>query len=346
MSVLQKIIFWLQLALVFSFHSKFPANQNWECENCGDESHKELIYGMVRHAMYAELREVYLNLDHYWIDDALEPGRKVIVKNVNRNELADLKMPEHERYGVESMLSESIYVIISFAKDDNQVDALSGNVAAEIDQFLTFNPCWIPLHEPPIQLPKSTEDVSFPADFDEMPNEREYEHSLILVALPNFPYHSTCALFRRITQQQFPDECPDESSDNAVVSHLRNEGWAYGLIPLMEHFIDALHTQKVFITPRARLNDEQAKATESEQLKLTIEQQEYNFTGPWTVWADHEECDPSTLLWNPWNCHFISLSHCNKKELRDFSETSELYSVNGADCDYIDILVRLIMCLE
>jgi hypothetical protein len=39
-------------------------------------------------------------------------------------------------------------------------------------------------------------------------------------------------------------------------------------------------------------------------------------TGAWR-WADQNECDPDTYAFNPWHCHFISITGCNTPELRD-----------------------------
>ena len=89
--------------LAFLFHcssSRFvpdpkrSRNPRWICRNCEQYSHltKQQVFGLCRHAMLSESREVYLAFDHSWLDSrALQQYARVVVTIVPRNSLASLE---------------------------------------------------------------------------------------------------------------------------------------------------------------------------------------------------------------------------------------------------------------
>lgn len=258
------------------FKSKFPENANWACSNCGNLS--KIVFGLVRHAMYYESRESFLNYEHAWIDDALKIGRKVNVSLVTRDALAThvSEIPLHP----ESKATEVFHAIVSLPPFGNNSRPLEPQDAYAIDDFLSKNPCWIPLHEPPIRL------VSLPTPFQRNrpsqlrrnlyrvndnldtnsksvigdQNKRDlsenngeflkdlkhlYDYSLIFIRLPSYPYHATCSLYTLVTEKQNPLDCPAAGPGSYIVNHLGNIGWANCVHPLMEHLMDSLHNDKV-----------------------------------------------------------------------------------------------------
>jgi hypothetical protein len=95
-----------------AFQWDFPANREWECEFCDDIKDKNVIFGLIRHALYHESRETYLNFDHSWIDRLLRVNSLVNIKNIHRSKLASLKLEEHINPS-ESYNDEKYQIVIS-----------------------------------------------------------------------------------------------------------------------------------------------------------------------------------------------------------------------------------------
>ena len=201
------------------FQTKLPANQDWECQECGDESQKANIFGMVRHAMYTESREVYLNFDHSWIDNALKPRQPVTVRSIKRENLADYKMPERiDPPGRDR--DERYHVVISLPPENSENRPLTFSEAKPIENFLKLNPCWIPLHDPPVDIMKTFTPSNILDQSGTVVRSNPYEYSAIFIRMPAFPFHSTCLLYTEIAKRQYPATCPDKDSDKVHVSHL------------------------------------------------------------------------------------------------------------------------------
>ena len=231
------------------YQSGFPANQNWDCVKCGDDNSTATIFGMVRHALYTQNRDVYLPFDHSWIDTMLGTREKVVVTNVPRSELAGY---ESAQYKAANLPVDEVYqVIVSFPISDNNLNPLSYEETEVIDNFLTYNPCWIPIHEPPVKL----------GDFSDVQSGRRssiFEHTAIFVQLPSYPFYATCLFFKLVTKMQFPVQCPSPSETTTITTlkqyPLGNIGWANLIHPLYEHLRGSLRLDKLFINPRAFSN--------------------------------------------------------------------------------------------
>jgi len=305
--------FVLLLALVVGFQDDFPPNQQWECSGCpGDDGAKQRIYGMVRRAVYVESREVYLNFDHSWMERVLKTGTKVQVHHIEREKLSSISMPREEN-PPERAKDEKFQVVYSPA---SSLADLSLPEAESIDSFLMHNPCWMPLHDPPVRLPtpRGAENSSSTGSIHGVP---EYLYSAILIRLPAHGFYSTCMLFSYMTEKQNPAECPSKDKEGVMggegeisVNWLGNIGWANALHPLVEHLVGAMHNGQILLTPRAWDNGA------AKPVKVTVSGQgEVEASGPWSAWADPTECPVDTFAWNPWKCFFISLSKCNNPEL-------------------------------
>lgn len=294
----------LCVSVSHAFQTRIPANQNWECDDCGDN--KSIIFGVVRHALYSESREVYLNFDHTWMDKVLNTRENVVVKNVKRESLANYKA--HDTISSpDSDRDETYHIVVSLHPESSQNEPLSEYDADILDNFLTLNPCWIPIHEPPIYLRSNSSSVTGSS----LSQQLFFEYSVVFIRLPSFPFHSTCQLYTMISKIQNPSECPSKDSEQVQANYLGNIGWANCLHPLTEHFIDAMHNSRVFITPRAWDNGA------AKELQATVDGQEVAVSGPWQAWADPNECRKDVYAWNPWHCHFMSLSKCNTPALHD-----------------------------
>lgn len=298
------LLFALVSNLVTAFHDNFPADENWECIQCDASTHStETLYSLIRHALRHESREIYLNFDNSWMESILDSKTTTSVYFIPRDMLASTTFPAFDPPGRQS--DERFRIAITL--DSPSKGPLSQSDTESIDDFLANNPCWIPLHEPPLAI----KGLELEATNLLSKSNSIYEYSTIFVRMPAFWLHSTCLLYTDITRRQFPKDCPT-SEDAAQANWLGNIGWANCVHPLTEHFMDALHNSKLFLTPRAWDN---GAATE---ITMVVNGKDIKVSGPWEAWADPiEECPRGIYAWNPWHCHFISLSKCNNAALHD-----------------------------
>jgi hypothetical protein len=276
---------------------QFPANENWQCgAGCPLEKDQVAqIFGMIRHALYTDNREVYLNFDNSWIDKVLDTKAKVNVVGVSRDQLGgfianDYSSPDYER-------DETFQIIFSLPSGSGPYRPLSFAEGEIIDNFLTKNPCWMPIHDPPVALPGESPEVT-------AHHLGTFDYTAIFIRLPAFWLHSTCKLFTLITRKQFPEKCPEASNVKAYWTG--NIGWANCVHPIQEHLRDSLLSGKLLINPRAYDSGSfYQKEVNGKNMTLV----------PWR-WASQKECDPEIYAFNPWHCHFISITSCNTPELQ------------------------------
>jgi len=144
-----------------AFGLKYQSFENWVCIDCGQNPAMiDHIYGVVRRAMHTESRETYLNFDHSWIDEALKSAgeKKVIVQLVHREKLHRhvVTSPDTTTTTTFDEDKDHVYVVVSLpVVIPTQADAHAGlpyREALKIDQFLTSNPCWMPLRDPVVRM--------------------------------------------------------------------------------------------------------------------------------------------------------------------------------------------------
>ena len=71
---------------------------------------------------------------------------------------------------------------------------------------------------------------------------------------------------------------------------------------------------KVFITPRS-VDQGQPYLFQSPNGK------QVSVTHAWEAWTSPNECSNASFAWDPWSCHFLSLSKCNNQALHDATKT-------------------------
>ena len=349
-----------------ALRANYKPFHNWQCDGCGDESGAaEEIYRQVHRALRdrGAAREVYLLLDHSWIDRLLEPATKVIVKVVQRDRLSTTRLVQQQLHNNPALGDDSYVVVISPPRDTDQTQThgypvLRKEEAVQIDHFLTNNPCFMPLHDPPVTLNDTTMQPVGRAESTATSSgtgtgsgtkrtssrqSQSYDHSAIFVRLPSYPYHATCRLYRAITANQYPDRCPSATHQDALEGHhLGNIGWVNNVYPMISKMQAALHNDRVFITPRAKDNGNEnrpdkwlfySSTKRSQPVDRGIHYPEVGDTafwksrvdsrqvragtllsvrGTWGAWADRHECpSPAHFAFDPWSCHFMSLSVCN-----------------------------------
>ena len=314
----------LRCSPVRAFQDDFPPNQQWECLGCpGDDAAKQRIYGFIRRAIYTESREVYLNFDHSWMERVLKTGIKVQVHYLLRDKMSTTELAREENPPERS--KDERFQFVFSPSPDSAATGLSLQEAEIIDTFLMRNPCWMPLHDPPVRLPapggggNNTTSPSISVAGSQVFGGVDYAGSAILAKLPAHGFYSTCQLFSYMTTKQNPPECPSKDKEGimggqgeVLVNWLGNIGWANALHPLIEHLVGAMHNGQILLTPRAWDNGAAKPVT-----VVVPGQGEVEASGPWSAWADPSECPKETFAWNPWNCFFISLSKCNNPELHN-----------------------------
>jgi hypothetical protein len=317
------------------------ANHAWQCENCGDLDEVALIFGIVRRAIYTESREVYLNFDHSWMDNILASSSRVVIKRIDIKELANAQIAADT--ATDKSLHDQTFTIVVALPNANlrsstippstMTQFVDGSGVA-IDSFLKLNPCYIPLHDPIV--PAASAVRARGSKTGQTAAEAQlYDLSTVIVRLPTYPFTPTCTLYSFITKKQFPAICPtaDEKTSNGDrkvhVNWLGMIGWANCLHPVVDHMLAALHFDRVFITPRAwsdgahppfDINVTTSILPENGMkngMKTTTTTTVKRVMGPWGSWADRSACPADIYAWDPWACHFISLSKCNTPELHN-----------------------------
>ena len=416
-------------------------NRRWTCKNCIGLNETDFLFGVARRALYEESREIYLNLDHSWIDVLLSPGTGVLLHKVHRDELEDLRMPTEtrakQRDDKQQPYNEQQHqIIVSLTPSEHSRtksrngggDDDTARTATLIDTFLAHNPCWIPMHDPltmyvkdissatsrSIKRSRSSSDTGknsrslsssssrklISNDFRDAgridtppltvgigvdntgglsssrnsrrarPNKENhrhgpvkdrqqhrdrnlhshratrhhnnymYEQSVVLVKLPDYPYRPTCILYNEITKRQFPPKCPPASDTRGIHANwLGNIGWANCLHPVVRHFKSALHNDKLYLTPRAWENGAEPPLWVNSS---TGSSGKVQVSGPWGAWADRRTCPERVFAYDPWACHFITLSKCNNAELHDVPFDEKGYDAPDPPRknEYLTLLVR------
>ena len=225
---------------------------------------------MLRHAMMSESREVYLNLDHSWIERALLPGARVVVTSVPRYQLSNYLydtslIPSQKSDENEEVMLETFHVVLSVsslfaatfgnntrnAKFLAEIHRISADEEIEaIDRFLLHNPCFMPLKDPSVALMDGTNPGSSNGQRKSVSLRHEYRNqydhnAAILLRLPKRNFNSTCWFFELITELQNPIVCPALTSDALQVYPLGVIGWASHVSHLIYHFQYALKFNKV-----------------------------------------------------------------------------------------------------
>ena len=189
--------------------------KQWTCSGCDSEEHRARVIGVVHRALYVEAPNVFYQINNGWVNQMLAFDARVSITVVKESELGDLKidtlppdpiplnMQEPEVFKV--IITEFPYLKgLKVEKPEYM-----GKHSIVIDQFLTFNPCWIPLHEP--------------CAFNCTHGEKSYGMTAVLVHLPK-KLSDTCKFFTALVKRQFPSECIyDEEHMRAV--HPHNIGW-------------------------------------------------------------------------------------------------------------------------
>jgi len=190
----------------------------------------------------------------------------------------------------------------------------------------------LPLSDPHVLLgPSSLQSVgaNAPSQLINATKLTLYDNAAIFVRLPSYGFRATCMLFSYITSSQFPSSfCPKPADKQRYhVRPLGTIGFFNFVHPMVEALIEALHNNKIFLAPRAW---DQGDFKFPDTLVRGEDGKVHKVKDPWGTWADLQECDVHTYAYNPWACHFISLSSCNNPELHNAPWAGENFHLPDA----------------
>lgn len=305
-------IFWAILANVCSVEQFVAFNKHWVCNGCSDFGYDteqaNKIFGIIRAAIMHDQRNAYFGLDSSWMDNVILPESKVVVTVARPSTLKSLVM-DPPRTLPKTEYEERYQVLYSEVSSIRHRD---------VDEFLTHNPCWLPLHEPTISnssrynyAPKYGDEEIDPQRHPFIKaNYGTYQSAVVLLRLPVYGFHATCRLFSELTRIQFPAQCHYDP-DHAITYKLRNIGWSSVFDVTMHNFAEILNPKnypnKVFMVPGAQIF--------KSRTRTWTDRNGSSFTdrGGW-YWSDSASCPPKIEDYDPWACNFISITNCTRYE--------------------------------
>lgn len=255
-------------------------NENWNFDGCHDIDEERKLYRQIHRSIRHSDRLSYLTLDSSFLDRLLQLDSKV---NVTLTEFIDEGLQHVAQKDEKSNASQHSedFNVAAFA-----FSVLSRTSKAQyyegVDNFLTTNPCWIPLYEPV---------------FEPFMSGSEF---LLFVRLPDYSYHATCKLYTAIHAQQFPSVC---DAIHLVTYQLPNIGFGHTSLFTMNAMMTALINSKVFTAPtsepfRSRPYGKNGNNHNQDHNPLKSDGKNQN---PllWS-WADPNRCPINTFENNPW----------------------------------------------
>ena len=290
---------------------------DWTCSGCPESKDDRMhIYGAITFAIRIGVKNAYYPFNIDWFERIGKSGSKVHVRFVDINDLAKLdvnedtinkgrkgnlnaylyprnktkeniKDKERDVSAETILLEETLQVIVVHMKSPNDYD---DKQQAIVDDFLTINPCLIPLHEPHV-IEQSTNSSNFV--YESPLHSRLLNHVVILVQLPILGFGPTCSFFKHLISHQFPANCPHGNDDTEVNKNYRihvvsNAGYGGALVTMLEQMLyNVIQTpEKLFVVPSGG-----------------------NADHTW-IWNAKERCSSKTNSMDTWKCNFLSLSSC------------------------------------
>lgn len=314
------VIILFAASLCHSHPLNIPGNKNWNCVDCQQlypyiDSQQSLyrIYGIIRHIIHKEPRNVYFALDMSWLDNLLRFEAKVTITAISLDSIKNLVMPSPDPASLPANERDETYYIAYAELSSISSSRYSKyeNVYEELDSFLALNPCWMLLHEPDI-IDSTVGGASIGKDPRRNSIHRQLRaskhRSIMLVRLPIHGFHATCRLYTRITQLQYPQQCKYDA-EHMLTHHLHNTGWSATFNAILFKLAHILN-QQVF--PKKVLAITTAIDFRSRPRLLQDRNgTHFNTTGGW-YWSNPATCNPLTEAYDPYACNFISLSNCTR----------------------------------
>ena len=259
--------------------NRLHANDNINVSNC---SNSIIPISNVRHAIQTADRNLYLSLNHDWLDSLLISNKRINIQCITINQLQQKKTFKND-ININDVHEDNEVIEIYYVPMNNSTNLqVTSYTSGPIDTFLMYNPCWIVLQEPDL------------FDDDEMIDKR-IKHRLrnkplIFVKLPTYGYGPTCKLFTHLTNRQFPDKCPDKGS--LYYHFVQNYGFGGEVNKLVKTFLFNLYSSSSRVYAQTR------------------------HEGYEWLWANSDRiskypCPSNMYQENPLACSFIPLSGCS-----------------------------------
>lgn len=310
------------------------ANPNWQCSGCRNEAHQTEVFGAIHQAIHKEERGIFLAIDMNWWDLVLHTYAKVKVLVVDKDKLSNMTHPTtliDDRFNITTRKSARpvYHIIVSEVPANIHVENShryrrraayidppqhTSIIFTGVDEFLTRNPCFIPVAEPVRAFSSKLSNLATLGTrrrLDEIHKGKTPGlggRLLVLLGMPSVPLHATCVLFKDITRRQFPKQCFYDQ-DHMSLHELSNIGYAHTIIHFSNSFVHNLFKGKVQVMPRA--DPFYARKI------LVVDPSTSNTTtsnSGWG-WADPDICAEETMLHDPWACNFLPLTSCNNRFL-------------------------------
>jgi hypothetical protein len=111
---------------------------------------------------------------------------------------------------------------------------------------------------------------------------------------------------------------------------------------LLPYFQSSLRNGRILLAPRAKENGFE------KELKVPVNGEMVKVNGTWGAWADRDKCPINTFAWDPWACHYISLSSCHSPEKQNLPYVDNHYGMQAPvkKSTYMTSLVSSMICKE
>lgn len=303
MNVLVLLLLLLQILLISSqVFNQYDSNHNIIVNNCNSSSSISII-NHIRHAIQTADKDVYLSLNHDWLDSILINNKRSNVRCMTLHELDKMNSIDTNHVDMTKVNEDDEVIEIIYVPVTNAITVTS-YTSGYIDTFLTLNPCWIVLQEPDLFNDNDDEIM------EKRIKSRLTNKPLIFIRLPTYPYGPTCRLYTHLTRRQFPKNCPGK--DDLYYHYLQNYGFGGELSKMIKTFLYNLYSSssKVYATPR---------------------HEGYQF-----LWANSNilkknECPSTMYKENPLACSFISIAGCSVNDRVNEDQDWYDFEIDGND---------------
>jgi hypothetical protein len=191
-------------------------NERWKESGCAGMD-LSLVYGAIRRSVQYSIREVYIPLESSWMDQILWDHSKVEVVCSTYEALPQVSLPTLPDATSEAADDQTYQILYVQVPPDNFENASSFD--NNIDAFLTGNPCWTLIHDPPYAEKGHVHTSHHP---EHTGNIKTLIESAILVRLPSYPYAMTCKFNEYVRARNFPETCPEK--DDLFMYEMTNFG--------------------------------------------------------------------------------------------------------------------------
>ena len=179
--------------------------ENWKCSGCATAEDASFLFQQIKWIIQYADRMSYLALDMSWLDRLTHPDTKLQLlfrefSSITKDRILidDLSLLADNSVSL-SPYDETYYVLALPVRNSIRSESRRIQTARLLDEFLSVNPCWVPLYEPHQLTGDNAPLAGAPS-------------ILYLIRLPFYNYYATCRLYTSIVERQFPSVCSYKQS--------------------------------------------------------------------------------------------------------------------------------------